>query len=94
MAENAPGDYARLSLTPLEYFQRQVYATTWFERTDLVSLVNRLGEDRIMFETDFPHPTCLYPDPLANAAANLAELSPVAREKILSGNARRLYKLD
>jgi uncharacterized protein len=94
MAENAPADFERLSLTPLEYFQRQVYATTWFERADLVSLVNRLGEDRIMFETDFPHPTCLYPDPLANAAANLAELSPVAREKILSGNARRLYKLD
>jgi len=94
MAENAPNDYARMSLTPLEYFQRQVYATTWFERSDLTSLVARLGEDRIMFETDFPHPTCLYPDPLANASANLAELSPAVREKILSGNARRLYKLD
>ena len=23
-----------------------------------------VGEDNIMFETDFPHPTCLYPDPL------------------------------
>jgi|RhiMethySRZTD1v2_1073278.scaffolds.fasta_scaffold242587_1 predicted TIM-barrel fold metal-dependent hydrolase len=94
MAENAPADFERLSLTPLEYFQRQVYATTWFERADLPSLVHRLGEDRIMFETDFPHPTCLYPDPLVNAAANLAELSATAREKILSGNARRLYKLD
>ena len=47
-----------------------------------------------MFETDFPHPTCLYPDPLVNAAANLADLAPAAQEKILSGNARRLYKLD
>jgi uncharacterized protein len=94
MAENAPSDYARMSLTPLEYFQRQVYATTWFERADVASLVRRLGEDRILFETDFPHPTCLYPDPLANAAENLAELTPTAREKILSGNARRLYKLD
>ena len=94
MAENAPADYARLSLTPLEYFQRQVYATTWFERHDLATLVSRLGEDRIMFETDFPHPTCLYPDPLVNAAANLADLAPAAQEKILSGNARRLYKLD
>ena len=94
MAENAPNDFARMSLTPLEYFQRQVYATTWFERGDIVSLVNKLGEDRILFETDYPHPTCLYPDPLANAAANLAELTPTAQEKILSGNARRLYKLD
>jgi predicted TIM-barrel fold metal-dependent hydrolase len=94
MAENAPRDFARLSLTPLEYFQRQIYATTWFERADLPSLVNRVGEDRIMFETDFPHPTCLYPDPLQNAAANMAALTPSAQEKILSGNARRLYKLD
>jgi predicted TIM-barrel fold metal-dependent hydrolase len=93
MAENAPGDFERMSLTPLEYFQRQVYATTWFERADLASIVRKLGEDRILFETDFPHPTCLYPDPLANAAANLAELTPTAQEKILSGNARRLYKL-
>src|SRR5262245_37398543 len=81
-------------ITPLEYFQRQIYATTWFERADLATLVNRVGEDRIMFETDFPHPTCLYPDPLQNAAANMAALTPSAREKILSGNARRLYKLD
>jgi predicted TIM-barrel fold metal-dependent hydrolase len=94
MAENAPTDFARLSLTPLEYFQRQIYATTWFERADLGTLVNRVGEDRIMFETDFPHPTCLYPDPLRNAAANMEALTPTAREKILSGNARRLYKLD
>jgi predicted TIM-barrel fold metal-dependent hydrolase len=94
MRENAAADFAKMSLTPLEYFQRQVYATTWFERADVASLVRRVGEDRILFETDFPHPTCLYPDPLANAAANLAELTPTAREKILSGNARRLYKLD
>jgi predicted TIM-barrel fold metal-dependent hydrolase len=55
--------------------------------------VTRLGEDRILFESDFPHPTCLYPDPLQNASENMRELSPIAVEKILSGNARRLYKL-
>ena len=47
-----------------------------------------------MFETDFPHPTCLYPDPLATAAENMRDLSPTAQRKILGGNARRLYKLD
>ena len=93
MQENAPADVAKLPLTPLEYFQRQIYATTWFEHSDLAYLVGRLGEDRILFETDFPHPTCLYPDPLKNAAENMRELSPSAVEKILSGNARRLYKL-
>ena len=93
MQENARDDAAKLSLTPLEYFQRQIYATTWFERRDLPYLVMRLGEDRILFESDYPHPTCLYPDPLQNASENMRELSPIAVEKILSGNARHLYKL-
>jgi uncharacterized protein len=93
MAENAPRDLAKLSLTPLEYFQRQIYATTWFERSDIAQVVERLGADRIMFETDYPHPTCLYPEPLKNAAENLASLSETDQEKILSGNATRLYKL-
>jgi predicted TIM-barrel fold metal-dependent hydrolase len=93
MAENAPRDLAKLSLTPLEYFQRQIYATTWFERSDIANVVQRLGADRIMFETDYPHPTCLYPEPLKNAAENLATLSDSDQKKILSGNATRLYKL-
>ena len=93
LSENAPRDLARLPLTPLEYFQRQIYATTWFEQADIVHVVERLGEDHILFETDFPHPTCLYPDPLKNAEENLRALTPAAREKILSGNARRLYRL-
>jgi uncharacterized protein len=93
MAENAPVDMAKLSLTPLEYFQRQIYATTWFERSDLAYIVGKLGDDRILFETDFPHPTCLYPEPLQSAVRNLEGLSPIAQEKILSLNARRLYRL-
>ena len=46
-----------------------------------------------MFETDFPHPTCLYPDPLKTAADNLGTLSPTTREKILGRNAKLLYRL-
>jgi predicted TIM-barrel fold metal-dependent hydrolase len=91
MAENAPKLKAALSLPPSEFFKRQMYATTWFERTDLASLVASVGEDNIMFETDFPHPTCLYPDPLGHANDNMRELSAATRNKILSGNAMKLY---
>jgi predicted TIM-barrel fold metal-dependent hydrolase len=91
MSENAPGLRASLSLSPSEYFKRQIYATTWFERSDLPSIVASVGEDNIMFETDFPHPTCLYPDPLKTAAENMRGLSPVAQRKILGENAAKLY---
>lgn len=93
MAENAPKLREELSLSPSEYFKRQIYATTWFERTDMPALVRAVGEDNILFETDFPHPTCLYPDPLGSAVENLRELTPAQRDKILSGNAVDLYRL-
>ncbi len=93
MAENAPKLRASLSLSPSGYFKRQIYATTWFERSDLPTIVAAVGEDNIMFETDFPHPTCLYPDPLKTAAENMRELTPAAQRKILGENAAKLYRL-
>ena len=63
-------------MLPSEYFKRQIYATTWFEQRNIAALVEAVGEDNILFETDFPHPTCLYPDPLATADINLAEPHP------------------
>ena len=93
ITENAPLARTRLSLTPTEYFRRQIYATTWFERTNLPSMVAAVGEDNIMFETDYPHPTCLYPDPLKTAEENMRELSTTAQRKILGENAARLYHL-
>jgi predicted TIM-barrel fold metal-dependent hydrolase len=93
MAENAPHLADELSLRPSEYFKRQMYATTWFERKQLASVVEAVGEDNIMFETDFPHPTCLFPDPLETAARNMVDLTPEVQRKILSENAVRLYRL-
>jgi predicted TIM-barrel fold metal-dependent hydrolase len=46
-----------------------------------------------MFETDFPHPTCLYPSPLERAAEALEDFTDEERRKIFSGNAARLYKI-
>ncbi len=91
--ENAWNLRDTLSLTPSEYFRRQIYATTWFERTDMPAMVAAVGEDNLLFETDFPHPTCLYPDPVGTANENLRELTPEVRAKILGGNAVSLYRL-
>jgi predicted TIM-barrel fold metal-dependent hydrolase len=93
MEENAPGLKARLSLTPKEFFRRNIYATMWFEHSNLPNLVAAVGEDNILFETDFPHPTCLFPDPLATAAHHMQDLDPRARKKILGENATKLYGL-
>jgi predicted TIM-barrel fold metal-dependent hydrolase len=93
MAENAPGLRASLSMSPSGYFKRQMYATTWFEHADLPRMVDAVGEDNIMFETDFPHPTCLYPDPLKTADDNMRALTADVQRKILGENAAALYRL-
>ena len=95
MAENAPDDLAKLKKPPSEYFRSNLYATFWFEnnRNKLPDLVDAVGEDSILFETDFPHPTCLYPDPLESVEGKMATLSPEASAKILGENGRKLYRL-
>ena len=93
MFENAPDEVRALKQKPSEYFRSNLYATFWFERNNLSWLVETLGEDNILFETDFPHPTCLYPNPLQSVAPKIAVLSEVAQRKILGGNAQRLYRL-
>jgi predicted TIM-barrel fold metal-dependent hydrolase len=95
MAENAPRELAQMSKLPSEYFRSNIYATFWFEnhRNKLPDLIEAVGEDNILFETDFPHPTCMYPNPLETVETKMMTLSETARNKILGENARALYRL-
>jgi predicted TIM-barrel fold metal-dependent hydrolase len=83
----------KYDLSPFEIFRRQIYACSWFERRSLAESVRALGADNIMFETDFPHPVCLYPDALDYMADAAAELTLEDRRKVFGGNAARLYKI-
>jgi len=57
--------------------------------------------ENMMFETDFPHPTCQHPGPATPAvgpqryiAETLSALSDETRAKVLSGTAARLYRVE
>ena len=91
--ECAPHASEHLSMMPSDYFRRQVHACYWFERGGLETGIAAFGADHIMFETDFPHPTCLYPDSLERAAETLAKVEPDVRRKVLSTNAASLYRI-
>jgi predicted TIM-barrel fold metal-dependent hydrolase len=84
----------RLSLTPKEYFQRNMYGCFWFEGEGVEALVKSVGVDNVMFETDFPHPTCLYPNGLNRVKAALDGAEPSLVRKVLSENAARVYNID
>jgi len=83
-----------LSMKPSDFFRRQIFGCFWFERTGPKDLVEQIGEDNLLFETDFPHPTCLYPDVQDHLVEVTAEWSESTRRKILQDNAAALYKID
>jgi predicted TIM-barrel fold metal-dependent hydrolase len=91
--EMDPDSVRHLSLTPVEYFKRQIYSCFWFERDQLAQTIEDVGEDNCLFETDFPHSTCLYPEPVSQVSTALAGASAETVAKVLGGNAARLYRL-
>jgi uncharacterized protein len=84
----------KYEISPLELFRRQIYACSWFERRNFVTSARALGIDNIMFETDFPHPTCLYPNALQYLEAPASEMTLEERRKVFGGNAARVYNIS
>ena len=59
-----------------ELFQRGIYGTFWFEDAGPIELIPRIGADNMLWETDFPHPTSLYPSPVERSEEKLKDLDP------------------
>lgn len=84
-----------LDMLPSEYFARNVYGCYWFEQIAPRRLIDKVGEDNILFETDFPHPTSLFGEEVhKRIRAGLNECEESVKRKILWENARRLYKVE
>ena len=87
-------EHPEFDLLPSEYFARNVYACYWFEQTAPRRLIDKIGVDNILFETDFPHPTSLYGDEVhARIKGGLSDCEESVRRKILWANSEKLYKV-
>ena len=91
--EMAPDECKNLQKRPLEYFRDHIYATFWFEDLGVKHFIEMVGPNNLLFETDFPHPTCLYPESQEHLAKVLARLDPAVRQRVAQDNAVELYKL-
>ena len=78
-------------LLPSEYFARQVWACTFFEEFAPTRMLDVIGTDRVMFETDYPHPVCLYGNVRSKIDAAFGAHTEETRRKVLFDNAARLY---
>jgi predicted TIM-barrel fold metal-dependent hydrolase len=93
-------EHPEYDLLPSEYFRRQLFGCFWFEQEAAVQAITRYP-DNILYETDYPHPTCQHPGPSSAAqrprdyaSALLGDQDPAVVAKILHDNAARLYGLD
>jgi predicted TIM-barrel fold metal-dependent hydrolase len=58
-------------------------------------LIDKVGVDNILFETDFPHPTSIYGKDVAERIkGGLSDCEDGVQHKILWSNAQKLYKVS
>ena len=83
---------AKLSLKPSEYFKRQCYISADGEERMLPEFISCLGDDNLLFSTDYPHPDHPFQGVVAEIA-DRADMSETSKRKMLGENAARAFKL-
>jgi predicted TIM-barrel fold metal-dependent hydrolase len=82
-----------LRMKPSEYFKRQCVIST--EPDDDVgdAVVEHVGDDYVVWASDFPHPDAHFPGAVTKTLGSMARLPPASGGKLLATNAARLYGL-
>jgi len=82
-----------LLLRPSEVIRRQIYVDFWFEKAG-VDMRHEIGVENIMWESDFPHISSVYPDSWRLVEETLQGVPDEDRRKMLWENAVKLYSLS
>jgi predicted TIM-barrel fold metal-dependent hydrolase len=59
-----------------------------------IKLLDEVGRDNVMFETDYPHQDGTWPDTVSVAQKLLGHLDDETITKIVQGNAAKLFSVD
>ncbi|HWS47547.1 MAG TPA: amidohydrolase family protein, partial [Acidimicrobiia bacterium] len=81
-----------LSLMPSEYFARQCYVSFEPEEWNLAAAAERLGVERVLWASDYPHPE-YHPGVVDELRERIAPLAPADRARVLGRNAIECYGL-
>ena len=84
---------ASLPLEPSEYFARQCFITAEPTERSLPQVIQLLGDDFVMWASDYPHPDAIFPGSV-DAMADRVDLSDGSKDKILRTNALRCFALQ
>lgn len=80
----------RIPEKPSYYFKRNI-KLTFLRDTVAIRTYDLLGEDTLMFQTDFPHGISTYPNSRAMCDAMFQGVDEKVRDKIVYHNAAQLY---
>lgn len=93
-------EHPEYELLPSEYFQRQIYGSFWFEKKGVDAALEAFP-DNLMWETDYPHPTCQFPGPATSAQRPseyaewaLGDVPDETLKKVLQDTAARIYGVE
>jgi predicted TIM-barrel fold metal-dependent hydrolase len=78
---------------PSSYYYDHIYST-FFKDAVGVSMLEKVGADNAIFETDYPHQDGTWPYSREQAAEQFSHLSEDLIDKLARGNAIRLLGLD
>jgi predicted TIM-barrel fold metal-dependent hydrolase len=85
------GHNLSLSMTPGEYFRRQVWATFIKDPLGLQTYKYADCVDRIMWSTDYPHPASFFPHSQDVLRQDFAGVPAEDKDKIVYQNCAKLY---
>lgn len=83
----------KLSIKPSEYFRRQCFISTDVDEYLVKDVIEHLGDDNLVFSTDYPHDDCAFPEATDSFLA-MEGVSDDSKRKILWDNCARLYNLN
>jgi uncharacterized protein len=92
-AEGFGGFCPDMRLAPSEYFARQCWISFEVDERTLPALVPLLGDERIVWGSDYPHHDATFPGAVDALRRTIAPLDPGAQARILGANAATLYAL-
>ncbi len=87
------GGHPEMKLRPSEYFDRQCWITGEADEKTFPFMAQLVGAHKLMFGSDYPHEEG-HEEPLTELKETIRTLSEEDQDKILGGNAMRIYNLN
>ncbi|HVW80275.1 MAG TPA: amidohydrolase family protein [Mycobacteriales bacterium] len=82
-----------IKLDPQEYWDKHFYASFMLDPLGL-SMLDRIGAEKVMWSTDFPHNESTYGYSNSSLASVVEAVGPEDAVAIVSGNAKRFLGID